>query len=259
MPTDIEPWVEGDVVSLKSAGAPSLVLRLLRGPQRVGDAAVVDLTEQIGRPPGATFEWLGTTYRVVRPSLGDLFQSLTRGPQIVTPKDCARVVSLAALAPGDHVIEAGSGSGALTVALAYAVGPTGRVTSLDRREESLRLARENLERTGLSDRVTWVERDVVRDGLGPGPADAVVLDLPEPWAVLPSAHAVLRTGGYLVTYTPTYNQLERTVRTLREQGFDEVQALEVLERSLSVSDGGTRPSFDMLGHTGFLSTGRRVD
>jgi tRNA (adenine57-N1/adenine58-N1)-methyltransferase len=87
---------------------------------------------------------------------------------------------------------------------------------------------------------------------------SVVLDLPEPWAVLPSALAALAPGGYVATYTPTYNQLERTVRTLRELGFDEVRAVEIIERGLHVGEGGTRPDFEMLGHTGFLASGRRV-
>lgn len=253
------PWQEGDVVALKHPGAPAIVLRLRRGPQRIGDAAVVDLSSQLGKPPGGEIDWLGSPYRVLRPSLGDLFGSITRGAQIITPKDCARIVSLAALRPGDHVIEAGSGTGALTVALAYAVGPDGRVTSIDRRAEALRLARENVDRAGLADRVTWVERDVAVGGFGEENADAVILDLPEPWAVLAFARAALRPGGVAVAYTPTYNQLERTVRGMREHRFDEVQALEILERSLHVGDGGTRPSFDMLGHTGFLSSGRRVE
>ncbi len=254
-----EGWREGEVIALKHPGAPAIVLRLRRGPQRIGDAAVVDLSSEIGKPPGGAVDWLGSTYRVLRPSLSDLFSSLTRGAQIITPKDCARIVSLASLAPGDHVVEAGAGTGALTVALAYVVGPSGRVTSIDRRAESLRIARENIERAGFSERVTWVERDVALEGFDRGSADAVILDLPEPWAVLASVHAALRVGGAVVAYTPTYNQLERTVRGMREHRFDEVHALEILERSLQVGEGGTRPSFDMLGHTGFLSTGRRVD
>lgn len=253
-----EPLREGDVVALKHPGAPPILLRLRRGPQRIGDAAVVDLTDQIGRPAGEEVDWVGSPYRVLRPSLGDLLGSVTRGAQIITAKDCARIVSLAGVAPGHHVLEAGAGTGSLTIALAYAVGPGGRVTSFDRRPESLRLARENIERAGLAERVRWVERDVVRDGLGEGPADAVVLDLPEPWSVLVSAREQLRAGGIVVAFTPTYNQLERTVRAMREHHFDDVQAMEVIERALSVGEGGTRPSFDMLGHTGFLSAGRRV-
>ncbi|MGB6500588.1 MAG: tRNA (adenine-N1)-methyltransferase [Thermoplasmata archaeon] len=251
-------WREGDRAVLKRPGAPPILVAVARGPQRVGDDAVLDVGDQIGRPPGGEIAWLGTKCRLVRPSLADLFQTLRRGPQIVTPKDAAYLGYLAGVFPGARVGEAGAGSGALTIALAYSVGPTGHVTSYDRRAEFLDTARRNIERAGLADRVTFRERDVARDGLDEVSLDGVVLDLPEPWAVVAAVHAALTPGGYVATYTPTYNQLERTVRALRDAGFDDVRALELLERPIHVGDGGTRPEFEMLGHTGFLAAGRRV-
>ena len=253
-----EVWKVGDTVALKTAGASAIVVALSNGPVRLGNDGVIDLSAQVGALPGGAVVWLGTTYRVVRPSLADLFSSLHRGAQIVTPKDAAHLWLLAGVAPGSHVVEAGSGSGALTVALAFAVGPTGHVTSYDRRSDFLEAARGNVTRAGLAERVSFRERDVARDGIDVRGVGSVVLDLPEPWAVLPSAHEALAVGGYVATYTPTYNQLERTVQELRAQKFDEVRALELLERGLHVGDGGTRPSFEMLGHTGFLASGRRV-
>lgn len=251
-------WSEGEAVVLKHAGTPPLVLALRRGPTRIGDAGLIDLTSVVGAPVGGTVEWLGTPYQVVRPSLSDLFATMTRGAQIITPKDCARILSLASIAPGDTVGEAGSGSGGLTLALAFAVGPLGSVLSVDRRAEALRVARDNLDKAGLASRVRWVEADVAREGWPANNLAAVVLDVAEPWAALEVTRAALRPGGWVVTYTPTYNQLERSVRGLREARFDEVVALEVIERALHVGDGGTRPSFDMLGHTGFLAAGRRI-
>lgn len=252
------PWKEGDTVALKRPGAPARLISLTRGPQRIGDEGVLDLSAQIGLPPGGQVVWLGATYRALRPSLADLEASLHRGAQIVTPKDLAQILFLANVGPGATVAEAGAGSGAVTIALAFAVGPPGHVTTYDRRTDFLAAARRNVERAGLLDRVTFRERDVAAEGLDVADVGSVVLDLPEPWAVVRSAWEVLRPGGYLVTYTPTYNQLERTVRALRERAFDDVRALELLERELHVGDGGTRPAFDMLGHTGFLAVGRKV-
>ena len=165
---------------------------------------------------------------------------------------------LAGVAPGSRVAESGAGSGALTTVLAHAVGPGGRVYSYDRRADFLDVARGNVERAGLADRVTFVERDVARDGLGVGAVDSVLLDLPEPWEVVASAHAALLPGGYAATYSPTYNQLERSVRALRAAGFDGVRASELIERPIHVGEGGTRPEFEILGHTGFLAAGRKV-
>lgn len=252
-------WKEGDTVAIKARGSPAILVPLVRGPVRLGNEGVIDLTSQIGAPPGGPVTWLGKSYRVLRPSLSDLFGALRRGAQIVTPKDAAHLLLLAGVAPGSAVAEAGSGSGALTVALAYAVGSNGHVTSFDRRADFLEAARANVLRCGLASRVTFRERDVAHEGLDVTDLDSIVLDLPEPWAVLASARAALALGGYVATYTPTYNQLERTVQELRSLGFDEVRAVELLERGLHVADGATRPSFEMLGHTGFLAAGRRVD
>lgn len=253
-----EPWAEGDTVALKRMGDSARLIRLARGPQKVANEGVLDLTGLIGQSPGTTVTWLGVEYRALRPSLSDLLGSLRRTAQIVTAKDASRLVYLAGVGPGATVAEAGAGSGALTIVLAYNVGPTGCVLSYDRREDFLEAARENVRRAGLDSRVSFRRRDVATEGLDAVGLSSVVLDLPEPWAVLRAAHAALAPGGYVATYTPTYNQLEHTVRSLREIGFDEVHAVELLERGLHVGEGGTRPSFDMLGHTGFLAAGRRI-
>ncbi len=250
-------WAEGETAVLRRPGGGPVLVRLTRGPQPVGTDGVIDLGAEIGEPVGRGVEWSGAHYLLLRPSLGDLLGSIRRGAQIVTAKDAAQMVFLAGVGPGGQVVEAGSGSGALTIVLAYAVGPEGHVTSYDRRADFLEAARANVDRAGLSGRVTFRERDVVAEGLELTDCSSVLLDLPEPWEVHASARTALRPGGYVATYTPTYNQLERTVRALRAGGFEEVRATEVLERGLHVGEGGTRPEFEMLGHTGFLAAGRR--
>lgn len=252
-------WVEGETGALVRRGVPTMLVRLRHGPQPVGEEGVIDLSAQVGRPIGELLDWSGARYRLVRPSLADLLAGVRRGAQVVTAKDAVHLLYLAGVGPGARVAEAGSGSGALTIALAHAVGPSGRVVSFERRAEFLAAARSNVERAGLIDRVEFRRRDVVAEGMDVDDLQSVVLDVPEPWEAMRSARAALRPGGYLATYTPTYNQLERAVRALREHRFDAVRALEVLERGLHVGDGGTRPEFEMLGHTGFLASGRKVD
>jgi len=252
-------WGEGEVAVLRRLDGPPVLVRLIRGAQPVGTEGVVDLSAEIGQPVGRPVTWSGASCTLLRPSLADLFATLHRGAQIVTAKDAIHLLFLAGVGPGGHVAEAGSGSGALTIALAYAVGPQGHVTSFDRRPEFLAAARSNVERVGLGDRVTFRVRDVMAEGIDLTELSSVVLDLPEPWEVLASARAALRPGGYAATYTPTYNQLERTVRTFRTLKFEDIRAEEVLERGLHVGEGGTRPEFEMLGHTGFLAAGRKVE
>lgn len=254
--TDV--WKEGDVAALVRPGEPSLIVRVRGSPQPIGDRGVLDLSAQVGRPPGDRLEWLGRRFCLVRPSLADLLGTLDRGPQIVTPKDAFHLAYLAGVSPGAEVAEAGSGSGALTVVMATIVGPTGHIHSYDRRAGFLEAARRNVERVGLAERVTFRLRDVASEGFDTEDLASILLDLPEPWEVIRGALAALRAGGYLATYTPTYNQLERTVREMRERGLGDVHALELLERPIHVGDGGTRPAFEMLGHTAFLAVGRKV-
>jgi tRNA (adenine57-N1/adenine58-N1)-methyltransferase catalytic subunit len=253
-----EAWHDGDVAALARPGEPSRLVRVRSTPQAIGERGVLDLSREIGRVPGGEVEWLGRRYRLIRPSLADLLGALERGPQIVTPKDAFHLAYLAGVVPGARVGEAGSGSGALTIVLATLVGTQGHVTSCERRAEFLEAARRNVERAGLAERVTFRLRDVADEGFGDDGLAGVVLDLPEPWAVVARVRPALAPGGYLATYTPTYNQLERTVREMREQGFADVRALELLERPIHVGDGGTRPGFEMLGHTAFLAVGRQV-
>jgi tRNA (adenine57-N1/adenine58-N1)-methyltransferase catalytic subunit len=254
-----ERWVQGETAVLCRPGAPRLLVRVAAGAQPVGEEGVIDLSSEVGEPVGRPITWSGATYSLVRPSLSDLLGSVRRSAQIVTAKDAAHLAYLAGVGPGSRVAEAGSGSGALTIALAFAVGPSGHVTSFDRRRDFLAAAQSNVDRAGLSDRVTLVERDVANAGLEITGLASVILDLPEPWDVLSSAREALTPGGYVATFTPTYNQLERTVRALRSSRWDEVRAVELLERGLHVGEGGTRPEFEMLGHTGFLASGRKVD
>lgn len=251
------PFREGESVLLYRKGERSLPVLLARGPQRLGNSGIVDLTSAIGQEEGASLAVAGTEYTLLRPTLRDLYLTWPRATQIITPKDAAYLLYLGDIGPGALVLEAGTGSGLLTLFLTHAVGPEGRVVSYDRRPEHQRVARENLERSGMAGRVTLKAGDAAA-GFEETDVDAVVLDVPEPWTLLVSAVRALRVGGSLVTYSPTYNQLERTVRALREGPFGEVYSVELLERPLHVGEGGTRPSFEMLGHTGFLTGARKV-
>jgi tRNA (adenine57-N1/adenine58-N1)-methyltransferase catalytic subunit len=247
----------GEVVVLRGPGGTSVLLELRAGASEIPGRGVVDLSGQIGQVPAASFEWAGATYEVDRPTLSDLLAQMRRKAQIVTAKDAMYLLYVAGVGPGSHVAEAGSGSGALTTVLAHAVGPNGSVDSFDRRDDFLEVARKNVEAAGLGGRVQFAKRDLAVEGLPPGPYDALLLDLPEPWAVVPRVGDSLRRGGRLATYTPTYNQLEQSVRALREHGYEDVRSVELIERELHVGAGGTRPAFDMLGHTGFLTGARR--
>jgi tRNA (adenine57-N1/adenine58-N1)-methyltransferase len=156
-----------------------------------------------------------------------------------------------------HVIECGTGSGALTIALANAVAPMGKVYAYDRREDFLENARKNVEEAGFSDFVEFKLREVEEE-FDETEVDVVILDLPSPWEGVPAATRSIRGGGRIAIISPTYNQVEKTVESLRKSGFVYLETIEVLIRRILVRPGKTRPFERMVSHTGFLTFGRKA-
>jgi tRNA (adenine57-N1/adenine58-N1)-methyltransferase len=195
---------------------------------------------------------------LVRPTLTDLSHSVPRKAQIILPKDASRIVFELGLGPGDRVLESGIGSGAATLALCWCVGASGKVVSQELREEFAQFAQENVAAAGMADRLEVHIGDLTQ-GVAPGvkgPFDAVLLDQPEPWLALPHLTPHLAAGARVACYTPQVVQMEAVVRSMREAGFVDVRAMELIERGWEVKERGSRPSFDGLGHTAFLSFGR---
>lgn len=226
-----------------------------QGTQKVPDVGIVDTDKLVGLEPGATYALGRHSYLLCRPTARDLMETVRRKAQIVLPKDAAQIILQAGIAPGARIVEAGIGSGALTMALATAVGPTGRVHNYELREDFQRWARGNLERAGLIDRVS-LHLGNAENGIQETDLDAVVFDLPEPWKLVDDARRVLLPGGSFTAYTPSVSQMEQTVRALREAGYLEVRTQETLVRGWHVGDKGVRPDFEMLGHTAWLTFAR---
>lgn len=197
------------------------------------------------------------SFIVLTPSLRDLRDTMDREAQTLVPKDLAAILFELSLGAGARVAEAGAGSGGLTMTLAWAVRPTGRVTTYDIRREPLRVAAENLETAGLSAYVEFREADV-RAGIRERDLDGVVLDIPDPWSAIPAAWEALRPCGHLASFSPNMEQVKQTVTAIRAKPFVDVRTIELIERELEVRDVGVRPSFAALGHTGYLTFARKV-
>lgn len=193
----------------------------------------------------------GTEFRLVPPTMLDILLHTRRLSQIMYPKDIGYALLRMSVGPGTAVLEAGTGSGALTSALAWAVGPSGQVYSYDRREDMQQLARRNLERLGLSDRVSFRLQDI-EAGLEPRDLPAVFLDLPEPERYLPQAREAMQAGGVLGSILPTSNQVSRLLGALEPAGFGLVEVCEILLRFYKPVADRLRPEDRMLGHTGYL-------
>ena len=224
------------------------------GARKESGLGIVNPDPWVGLPWGSRVSCAGKACVLLPVRLPDLALTLRRKAQIILPKDASRIVFELGVGEGDRVLESGIGSGGATVALAWAVGASGRVVVQELREDFAAWGRENLERAGLGNRIE-VHLGDLTVGLAPpvkGPFQACLLDQPEPWRALPHILAALAPGARLAAYCPQVVQVESMVRGLREADFLDVRALELIERGWEVKERGSRPSFDGLGHTGFL-------
>ncbi|MDD3398425.1 MAG: tRNA (adenine-N1)-methyltransferase [Candidatus Methanomethylophilaceae archaeon] len=248
---------EGEFVYLQDDKGKKHWFQLAPGMLKVASLGTVDGSRLMGLHDGGAVAYAGREFHIFRPGTVDLVSSLDRGAQIVTTKDAAVIIMHCDLKDGDMVLEVGAGSGALTLAMIRAVAPNGRVLTVELRPEFADRARKNLRRAGLED--YWDCHIGDARGLGLDfEADALVMDMPEPWLALEGLHASLRPGGRFCAYIPNINQMEATVNALRERGYRDVLAMETLQRQMEVHPGGVRPSFEMLGHTGYTVFARKT-
>ena len=216
----------------------------------------------IGQEEGAVVRsQVGRPFVVVRPRLADyVLSGMPRRSGIVYPKDAAQIAMWADIGPGMRVLESGVGSGALTLALLRAVGERGEVFGYERRADFIDLAIRNVHTFygGPAGNLLIREQDVY-DGIVERALDRIVLDLPEPWRVLPHVALSLRQGGWVCAYNPSILQVHQFVEALRATGrYAQIEAVEVLLRGWHVRDQAVRPEQQMVGHTGFVVVGRLV-
>jgi tRNA (adenine57-N1/adenine58-N1)-methyltransferase len=203
----------------------------------------------------------GALFLVLRPLLVDYVMSMPRGPQVIYPKDAAQIVHEGDIFPGARVLEAGAGSGALTLSLLRAVGPDGQVMSYEQRADHAEHARRNVTNFYGQQPDNWqlIISNVVDSELSDGSVDRAVLDMLAPWDVLDAVSRLVIAGGVLVIYVATVTQLSRAVEAVRaQQCWTEPRSWETLQRGWNVVGLAVRPQHSMRGHTAFLVTARRL-
>ncbi len=260
-PGSREPFGEGETVVLRDGRGRRSLIVLRGGATWHSHSGALEHDALIGRPEGtAVATPKGVEILALRPTREDFILKMKRGAQVVYPKDQAMILSLADIRPGMHVLEAGAGSGALTLALLDAVGPQGRVTSCEHREDHVDIARSNVERFHGGQPASW--ELVVADAaavLAERQVDRVVLDLLEPWALVDAVADSLAPGGMLVTYVPSVPQMMRVSEALTADGrFTDIASLETLVRGWDIEGLAVRPAHRMVAHTAFLTRARRV-
>lgn len=255
------PLRDGERVLLLDTKDRRYLVTLRAGSTWHSHGGALALDPLIGASEGSTVTSAsGMTFVAFRPRLADVSLKMPRGAQVVYPKDAAAIVTEADVFPGARVLEAGTGSGALLLALLRATGPTGSVVTYDLRAEFQTVARENVEAVHGS-LPPWVECRVgdVRDVAGTGERfDRVVLDLPEPWGVLPALAGATEPGAIVCAYVPTTVQVQAFVLALGAHGWRHLETFEILQRSWHVTERSVRPDHRMVAHTGFVSLGRRI-
>jgi tRNA (adenine57-N1/adenine58-N1)-methyltransferase len=248
----------GDLAQLISAQNKRFIIRLAPGGQLQTHRGVINHDDLIGLSWGSQVRsHLGSPFTLLQPSLADLLQETRRNTQIMYSKDIGYILMMMGIGPGLQIIEAGTGSGALTTALAYAVGTQGHVFSYENRPEMQRLAQKNLDRLGLSDRVTFTLRDIA-NGFDEEGVDALFLDLPNPYDYLPQVHHALKPGGFFGSILPTTNQVSRLLIALHREQFAFVDVCEILLRFYKTNADRLRPTDRMVAHTGYLIFARPV-
>jgi tRNA (adenine57-N1/adenine58-N1)-methyltransferase len=248
----------GDLAQLVGLSHKNFIVRLKEGEVLQTHRGILYHDELIGKPWGSqVFSHIGNPFFLLQPSLGDLITATRRSTQILYPKDIGYILVTMGIGPGHHVIEAGTGSGAMTTALAYAVGSQGQITTYEMRQDMMNLAQKNLTHLGLQDRVTFKLADIA-DGFDEKDIQALFMDVPTPENYLDQVRDALTPGGFYGCIVPTANQLIRLVPALRQKDFAFIEICELSLRYYKPVPQRIRPADRMVAHTGFLVFARPV-
>jgi tRNA (adenine57-N1/adenine58-N1)-methyltransferase len=243
---------DGDLAELVGNNHKYFFITLKAGGEFQSHRGVLHHDDLIGRPWGSqVFSHLGSPFYMLQPGLADLIRDTPRNTQILFPKDIGFIMLTLGIGPGVTVVEAGTGSGALTRAMAFAVGSEGRVITYEARPEMQQLAIKNLNRIGLADRVTFKLRDIA-EGFDETAADALFLDVPNPHDYVNQVRAALKPGGFFGSILPTTNQVSRLLGALRQADFAFTEVVEIMMRYYRTEPDRLRPTDRMVAHTGYL-------
>ena len=248
---------KNDIVILIDSNYKKYIVDTNGKTDKIKGVGVFDPKILVGNEYGSQFEIGNKQYWVLSPSVQDKLQSLKRRAQIILPRDIGHILVNCSIEPGMTVLEAGIGSGSLTIALASHVAPEGKVISYDMREDFIEHAMKNLKKAELDKYVTTKVRDIT-EGIEEKNLDAIILDIPNPWNAIEHVWNALKAGGYFCSFSPLTTQVENTIREIEKHSFIEIKTFENIQREMIISKHGMRPSFDMLGHTGYLTFARKI-
>jgi tRNA (adenine57-N1/adenine58-N1)-methyltransferase len=248
---------EGDYILLYLKQRKTYMVKVEAGKSFHTHRGFIKFDDLIGKEYGSAAKSnLDAEFVAMKPLLQDYIMKSMRQTQISYPKDIALIVMFSGIGPGSRVVEAGTGTAALTTSLAFYVRPRGRVYSYEVRQEFLKTAEKNLTRAGMSKYVKLKNKDITA-GIDESNVDSVILDLATPWLVIPHACDALKPSGTLVSFSPTIDQVVRTAEALNEKGFVDMETVECFMRGMQIERGKTRPQTLMTAHTGYITFARK--
>lgn len=249
---------EGDHILLYLNKKRTYLVKIEKGKSFHTHKGFIQLDTLIGREYGTRIiSNMSTEFIALRPQLRDYIFKSQRKTQITYPKDAALIIMFSGIGPSSRVVEAGTGTGALTSALAHYVKPNGHVYSYEIRPEFIETAQKNLQRANLLNCVELKNKDITM-GIDETDIDAVILDMATPWLVVPHACTALKGSGAIVSFSPTIDQVVKTVEALEENGFVDIETIECIMRRMQAERGKTRPETLMTGHTGYITFARKA-
>ena len=204
------------------------------------------------------YESQGYKFFVLKPLPSDYILHMGRKTQIIYPEDAGLILIYSGIGPGSVVIEAGCGSGALTCILGNSVRPKGHIYSYDINEKFLARAKKNVARANLEGVVTIQYGNIIENDFKHKNVDSVVLDMAQPWKAIEKVKEYLKLSGILVSFSPTIEQVKKTTFAMRNNDFFEINSYELLKRKIQVKKSATRPEVRMIGHSGYLTFGRKI-
>ncbi|NHJ49818.1 MAG: tRNA (adenine-N1)-methyltransferase [Asgard group archaeon] len=247
----------GDFVLISASASKKWMVKVEKDKEFHTHKGSIILNDVIGMEFGSSYtNTKDETFYLWKPIPYDYTDAISHSTQIIYQTDIAQIIFSAGICSGVRVIEAGTGSGGLTSALARYVMPSGKVYSYDIKANHQEMAVKNLTKLDLAEAVEFKVRDA-KEGFDETEVDVVILDLPEPWAVIDSASKALMGGGRLVIFVPTYIQVDQALEKLIQSNFYQLEAFEVIRRDLTTRIGAIRPVTRMVGFTAFLIIGRK--
>ena len=252
------PIADGSLVLLHFDVKRQWLIRIEKGRQFHTHKGFIALADLVGRPFGSEVKSsLGYTFWALKPTTYDFIMHSARRTQIMYPKDIGLIILKLALSSGLKVLEIGTGSGAMTLAAALAVKPAGHVHTYEARAEFAEMAERNLKRAAVSEFVTIHIADAGA-GIEESNFDAAIIDVGDPWPLIPHVHKALSGGSPVVSFSPTVNQVEKTTEAFGKEGFVNVQTVECFIREIRADIGKTRPATIMVGHTGYMTFAQKA-